>query len=472
MPLLFTDEQVKELTGQLLATPDKLAAAEKVKTDNVKLKQDFKDLDDTNAVFTDYYRNIIAQYHTELKYLNGTLKTDPITANIEAAATFQPGNAHYPGATWSNYVPKISDDILGLPTSVFADTEVEASSRTTSLIALMKNGFSSSGFSTSVSATTATTFTTTSITGLSVGNTVVVYGAAGAAYGTVSAISTPPSPYTITMTVIYGNLATVGGGATASASDAGFTLAERNNGAVGNRNNWLLALRTLIDTAVLDFETRLNAELTALNLNDSKGEVAQITAAKNNITGILTSVDTWQAYPLTGASRHGTNLPTLETLLTTRSGQLSARITEITTALGSPVQAADGVVTGAGAYKTYYENVSLRINLTKGTLIGFYTADTGIRIAANQIALAQTEAARNSQAYAVRVFSNDANNSSAVKLKDVSGLSNGQSVKIMANDQPVINTTITGINDLEVSLGASIPNTYTAAQQARLVYAL
>lgn len=474
MPLVFTDPQIKELTGQLLATPDKIAQAEKVKTDNVKLKQDFKDLDDTNAVFTNFYHNIISQYHTELKLINGTQKTDPVIANIDAAAQFQPGNPHYPGATWPNYVPKISDDMTGLPTSVFTDTEVEAATRATSLIALMKNGFSSGSYSQSVSSTTATTFAVSNTSGLSTGHTVVVYGASGAAYGTVSGITGVTPNFTVTMTVVYGNLATVGSGATATNSDAGFTVSNRDSGVAGSRNNWLLALRTLIDTAAQDLETRLNSELTALNANDSKTETAEITAAKANVSGVLTSIDTWQAFPQlgVGTSRHGTNITTLENLITTRSSQTTARAAEIVAALGTATQAGDGVVTGSGQYKVYYDNVSLRINLTKGSLTGFYNAGTGIKIAENQIALAQSEAARNAQTYAVRLFSSDATGSSIVKLKDVSGLSNGQSVKIMSNDQPVINTTIIGINDLEVSLGASIPNTYTVAQLARIVYAL
>lgn len=474
MALTFTDEQIREATAQVLLAPTLIEKAQKRKTEAIAMKQDFKDLDKTNEVYTNNFHNIIAQYHEELKYLNGSQRTNPILANIDPAARLTQGNVHYPQTPtmWTNFIPKITDDIIGNPAATWASTETEASYRASTTINTMKNGFNPGGtFNSGASNFTASTFEAVNTGGLNVGDTVIVYGSTGFALGTVTTIASS-SPYIIGLTVTAGNLTTVGGSATAKNSDPGFSLFERDNGASGGRNQYLLGLRAAIDTAVQDFEDRLNSELSALNLNDAQDpDKTQILSAKGNINTHKSNIDTWQSYPTigSGSSRHGTNLPSIESVFTSRASQTAGRVAEVTAGLGGVTQQPDGKFTGTGAYYKYFENLNLRLNLTQGTLRNYYQQDTAIRVAEEQIAVAQSAARRDSSTFLIRELSSDAVGTDWVKLKDVSGLAVSDSVKIMSNKQQVLNLTIVDINDLEVQLSASISQDYTSNEKARIV---
>jgi hypothetical protein len=222
---------------------------------------------------------------------------------------------------------------------------------------------------------------------------------------------------------------------------------------------------------VSDWKTRITAVQTALNSNDATGtEAANNNTAKTNVNSTLTDINSWQSFSVSGQTRFGTGLSTLQTRITTRTGQLSTRSTQITTALGTVTQSsADGSYTGSGAYYNFFDNINQRLNLMTGTLRNYYQQDLAIQAAYQTLNMAKAQASRDSETFSIRLFSSDATGSNKVELKDRSGLNVGDSVKVMSNTQPVITTTITGINDLEIQLAASIPTTYTVSDKARIV---
>ena len=356
-----------------------------------------------------------------------------------------------------------------------ATIENEATTRITAYVNQMINGFNTSGsFNQTVSAFTSTTITVAASTGLSVGNPIIVYGSSGWAYGTVTVITPPVLPattYTITINVTQGALSNLGTSISSLNKDAGFTLSDRNTGSVtGSRNTYFSGLKTLIDTAVSDWKTRLTAEQTALNLNDAAGsEGTQITTAKTNVAASLSVITTWQGYTTPG-TRFGTGLSPLQTQITTRASQLTARSAEIVSALGSITQSSlDGSYTGSGNVYKYFDNINQRINLMTGTLTKYYASDLGIQAAKQSVLMAQSQASRDSSTFMIRTFAGDSKGTNVVTLTDVSGLTVGAAVKVMSNTQPVINTIVNAITDADVQLAASIPTTYTTADKARVV---
>ena len=107
MPLLFNDEQIREITGQVLEAPDLIARAIEEREAVIKKQQDYKDLDDAQAVYTGYYNNIITKYHAELAVLSGTQRTNPNDALIDPAAQLAEGNVYLPRGepVWKPFQP-------------------------------------------------------------------------------------------------------------------------------------------------------------------------------------------------------------------------------------------------------------------------------------------------------------------------------------------------------------------------------
>ena len=147
MGLVFTNEQVRELTGQILAAPAKIAKLIDEKNKSITQKGELKELDDLNAVYTNNIVNIITKYHDELKYLTGDQRTtyDPI--NIDTTAKTVSGSIHRP-STWTKFQPQVHDSNNGNPVSSWSDTDPSKSSAITSALMMLTTGFSDGSFST------------------------------------------------------------------------------------------------------------------------------------------------------------------------------------------------------------------------------------------------------------------------------------------------------------------------------------
>lgn len=475
MALIFTDQQVKDLTQSVLDAPTLIQQANDQAAAAVANKAKKLDQDNQNAVYSTNWINIIAQYHAEMKYLNGVQRTDYNAANIGPAGMLTDPNIHFiTSPIWTKFQPMVDASNNGNPTSAWTNTEDEALNRATPAIALLKNGWTDGAASTTTTGAYVplTGFPLTSASGISVGNRVLLEKGSDYLYGTVDTLV--GLDMKVTVISMSSTESAMSSGTTVKNFFAGFNLAQRDSG-VGLTNPqtaFMVYLKTPIDTAIADWKTRLQAELAALNLNDAVGtEATQITAAKAQVNSHISIITTWQAFPSigVGTSRFGTNLPALEADIAARPAQYAARISEITTALGSVGQAGDGTYTGTGNYFNLFDNLNLRLNKAGGTLRTFYDSDLGVQLFTQMAVNIQNQADRDSETFNIKTFTQNGNGTNTVVVSSVTGLAVSDSIKVMSKTQAVLSGTISAISGLNVTVNFSVSADYKFAESARLV---
>ena len=482
--LTFTDSQIKETTGQMLAAPAKLESQAASQANAANAKAGYLDLDKANAIYTDQYLAIIQAYHDEYKLISGIQKTITSEASITAGGKLDSGNTFFPDASnppiWQKFQPFLAPEVLGNPTTTYAATEQAAWTPLQNYITLLETGFTSGSASTAFTLGTSTTVSVLLSTGFSVGDKVIIFDTgSGWVYGTINLITAgiPPAATLITYDTVSSG-GTLGSTGTIANHDGGFSMAQRENGGVsGGRGAYLTGLKTSIDTQVTTWAANLTSQLTALNTNQDTVAPgpANVTTAKTNVTTAKSTITTWQARPATGTglSRYGAYLDNdIVPLISTRTSQISVRTPQIPAALGTVTQAPDGTYTGSGFYFKLFGNIDLRLNKTGGTLRQYYQQDLVGAAFAQQTSLTKGTTSRDAETFLVKIFQTDADGTNVIQLADVNSLTNGESVKIITNTQPVITTTISSITGQKVQLAASVPNTYTVADQARLVVQL
>lgn len=487
MPLLFNDEQIRELTGQVLQAPDLIARAIEEKEAVVKKQQDFKDLDDAQSVYTGYYDNIITQYHNELAILSGTQRTNPDNSLIDPAGQLAAGNVYLPRGepVWKPFQPKVNDINNGLPTIAYVGTTEPAQiAWTTTSINLLKNGFTDGAATTTTTAAfVGNTVSVNSNAGFAIGNRVIFISGSNFLYGTVTTVTsgpnpTPPPPTLsgLTISVILSSAGTGGiaMGASVRNFHPGFNLTQRETGGglAAGELAYMNGLKADIDTKVTAWEAILDAELGYLNANDAPApEAGEITAAKGDINNAKAIIDTWQAFPSTGSgtSRFGTNLPDLEAELSARPTFISSRTPQITNRLGSVTQGGDGTFSGSGQYLSYFNNLNMRINMIQGTLRNYYQMNLGIEVFDQRIKVLEDQLAQGSSTFTIAALTSDGNNGNTVAVKTTQNLGLGDTIKVMSNTVRTLTGTILAINELLVTVSFDVPNTYTVGDKARLV---
>lgn len=475
MALVFTDQQIKDLTALVIEAPTTIASLTNDKANIIAQKAKYLADDDGNAVYTGNWKGIIDAYHDELKYLDGLTRTPYDLNAIDPAARLIDGNIHFiTSPIWINFQPKVHDSNTGLPTSAFATTEQSAITPVLTDLALLKTGW------TDGAATTTTTAAfivdevdVTSAAGITVGNRILFISGSNFLYGTVSLITGLKLKITIILaSASYGGIAS---GATVTNFFAGFNLSQRESGTGANAGltAFMAALKVLIDSDVVTWQSRITPQQTALNANDAIGtEATDITAAKAVLTSALNVITTWQSFPAigVGTSRFGTNLPPLETKLGQRPAEIAARAGQIPTYLGSITQnVGDGSFTGAGNYFKLFENLNARLNKGGGTRRQYYSADLGVILFDQMIANATAQAARDAATFTIAKLTVAANGTNQVTVDTTVGLAISDAVKVMGTSQPVISTTITNIVGPVLTLGTVIPNTYTLGEISRVV---
>lgn len=474
MPITFTDEQIREITGRILEAPTAIEELRRQKEELLKTQQDFLDLDEGNAVYTDFFRNVIVQYHTELKYLNGEERTAPVTADIDPAGQLASGNVYFPESPiWTKFPPKIQDYLNGNPIGSWPDLEELPIASAQIWIDYLLNGFADGiGNTTTTSGFTGNEIELTTAALIDIGDRVILLSGVNFLLGTV----TNKAGNDINVSIIlssagYGGILT---GASCRNFHPGFTLAEREtaSGLSAGENGYMEGLKAEIDTRISVWESRLTPQEAALTANDALAPYASDNqTALSNVQAALSDINTWQAFPSlgSGTSRFGTNLPALQTRLSTRDPQIAPRAAQIIAALGSVAQDGDGNYSGSGNYLSYIQNVNQRINKSSGTLRNYYQLELGKDVFDQRIAAAQEALARDTQVFDVKPLIATATGTGTLKIINTLGLSISIPVKICSNTKPVINATVTGFDDQTVQLDVSITADYTVDDKARLV---
>ena len=473
MALTFTDQQIKDLSKEHLGIPAEIVKQNANVAATEVLRVDLQKKDDANKVFSDNFINIIKQYHKELKNLTGPTRTDYADSMIVSAAKLEDGNIHFPTApVWTKFQPKLADVNNGSPISDTSPDEEIAVGEVPPPIAVLKTGYADGAINTTLAtAYVAGTFETT-VGGFVVGQRVIVDQANISAYGTVTAIDTPPptmGAQTVTLNVLAPPSGALGIGARVRNFHPGFTNLQRTGVNPIAEPEYYAYLTAQLDTKVAAVEPYLVNELAALNANDAIApEATEIATAKTNVQSLQTTIDTWQA--VAAMIRYGdASLAPLEAAIAARPAQITSRVGEITTALGSVSQNPDGSFSGTKNYLNLFNFINIRVNKIEGSLTKFYGVDLIKAALLAKIATLTDKQTQYDAQFIPHKFTADSDGTDTIKLDSVTGYSVSDSIKIMDDDQPVLTATILAINVLNVQLSAVIPTGYLVSKLARTV---
>ena len=494
MALNFTDEQIKELSGQVLVGPDIIKQAEDTVANTEQVKQDFLDLDGQNAVFTDDMLNIIDQFHKELKELSGNVRTLYNEANIDPAARLDPTNLHFPQPDWLFFYPKVLDSNKGLPVTTTSDLiEPEQLEEVKRVYELLISGFNDGSGSVSADDPVSSGIIPldNTPTGFSVGNRIVLLaggGSTGASYGVITAIDTitpppppsgPPDPdtYAIQYDVEFSS-GSLPAGTVVTNYHPGFNNTQRE---ASTSNLYQIYLQGKIDTEVEKWETDfLDKILGFLEANDSPADKTEIDGEKDNINNSKAIVDNWQAKPNTGVGtgRFGdSSIVPLSNELDAREVRIPDRITEIEDALGTLTQdlgGGKGKFDGEGRYFDYFTHLNSRIHANGGSLRSYYAQDVLIDFSNQEKDNTLAEVERTKDILQIKLLKANPDGSDTIEMVDISGLQVGDAVKFMDNAKPVLNYTIVALipEERKIQLDGQTPTNYSLTQQARIVRVL
>jgi len=489
MALNFTDEQIKELSGQVLQGPDIIAQADKQIAQVNEQKQDFLELDEQNTVFTDHMINIVDQFHKELKELDGTVKTLYDEVNIDPAARLDPANLHFPQPDWVYFYPKVLDSNTGLPTEVTLDQiEPEAIDINQDRVDLLLNGFTDGAISAaSDGVVTGGNIPYDSDPGFSIGDRIVLLaggGVTGASYGVVTGTTVipPPTPppilpggFVVQYDVEFSS-GTLPTGTSVSNFHSGFTNIQRENPTV---NLYQIFRQDEVDSKTLDWKNIVTVIQGILDANDSTEDKTELDAERDGVANTLDIIDTWQGQPIigVGTGRYGdTQIDLLIDEMLARETRIPTRITEINDSLGVLTQdlGDQAKFSGSGRYHDYFRDLNARIHANDGTLRNYYGTETLIQFTEQTKDNVVAEIGRTSDVLQIKLLREDPDGTNTVSMENVSDLVVGQEVKFMDNQKPVLNYTISSIisEERKLILDGALPTNYKITQQARIVRVL
>lgn len=487
MALVFTDEQIKELSARVLLGPTLIAQAEDTLAKAIQTKQDYAELDEQNAVFTTNSLNIVDQFHKEYKELTGVIKTLYNESNIDLAARLDPSNPHFPQPDWLYFYPKVLPSNTGLPTSNTTDLiEPDAITQIKDYLDLYKNGYVDGNivaYSDGPVSGGVIPFDTDP--GFEVGDRILLtYGTTGASMGIVTGTeyTPPPDPpptlpgsYAVTYDVEF-TVGTMGVNTTVQNFHPGFNNVQRES---VTTNLYHIYLRSKVDETVDNWLNILNTIVPILAANDSKADKAEIDLETSEVNNAITVIINWKNAPSTGTNigRYGdTGLSSLETEIIDRETHIPDRISQIEASLGTLTQnfSAKAAFEGAGRYYDYFKDLNARIHANDGTLRNFYGTDVLIDFTTQSKNNVLAEVARTKDILQIKLIAQDLVGDNIVYLENVSDLAIGQQIKFMDNKKPVLNYTIVGIvpEERKILLDGETPTNYSLFEQARIVRVL
>lgn len=500
MAITFTDDQLKSLSKESVVYTENRAQAVSELNGVITLKAESLAQDNQNKQFTDFYEEVIFRYHEEYKLLTGDNRTEYTGEALIQEAGLR-GDTHFPATppdVWTGLVPRITDANNGLPVVPFVGLiEPDAISGVDFAIDILTNGFNDGVFSANTDDTYTigdNTLEVDDVTGFDVNDRILILSGSDGFLAQITAIDqddpfcsggvganqadceldggtwNEPISGTLTITLFSNPDNNIGAGASVSSSASGFSEAQRDGTTppVGSDLIRLNVFKGIVDSAVLDWESLLSDIDAELQLNEDQKRKSEITTAISNIDAAELAIDTWQA--LTGESRFGdTELGDLTTAYNTRSSQIGARITEIETALGTLVQAPDGAISGPGVYFDYYDWMNKRVNLALGSLSKFNNVDLAVKALTDKVDNIDSNKAEIDSLFRVELLSEDSPGFNIISLADTSGFNVSDSVKIIADGQVIIDTTISVVTAETLELADNISTSYSLSAFARVV---
>lgn len=496
MSISFTPEQRKAITRRRLNITTENAAFATTGASFDDQAKKLLEVDNGNAGFYNFYDNQVKQYEAEGRAINGTISDAYLNSDIQAAAenpTIPPFFPVVLPVAYTRMIPLIQDGTFTnnkvkgwfYPTGLDASYEFNILQNANpalgilNLINLLNVGISgsASGMATgSLPAGTVAGYVllASSTAGFAAGNVAFIGNAGGSGYYRIDSIATNVS-FTITSIIPSAS----GTGAPNLTTSYTFSSGERQSLTSSNFPELLNTIASSLFTQVANWETKVNSQLAALNLNDD-GRSAQKTqkdAAKVDNNAAKGTIDAWQALPATGVTGRSTS-GSVAPILSRANLRLvygAARITQIEVALGTT--GANAIIQSGETFSSpdktnvYYQRykwLNARINRASGSFRRYYIALSSknytTQLAADNMAVAEGY----DEFFVVKRIT-FIDTTPIVMLDNLVGISAGDTVKIVSETQPEIQRVVIrllGTNQLQ--LDSLIPNTYITDDIARL----
>lgn len=493
MSMTFTAQQRKDITRRQINIAQENAGYAAASSQLNAQQTALLNVDNANAAFYNPPYAQAALYETEGEQINGSISAtytngtiSPYVAGDMSTSANTPGavGATFFPSTYSGLVPDPIPAINGIAHPTGTDARYEGNIITNSLINqglsqsinLIENGITGTA--------TASTTTTGSIAGgVIVSATVTVasilnfhandylYINQSSHSGVYQIISVGVGSLTIKS--VFPSASGFTTGAAVNNTVVGFSEGERESLVSVSYQEILTNVSTAISGFVTEWYGKVNNQITALTAQQEtrSTQMTQNAAALSADNTALSTINAWIALPNTGVSGKyaSASLSPLITLISTREGFATGRITDITTALGSVVVTGNTFSGVAGSpYYERYKWLNNRINRISGSATRYFQANNGMgyltTLSTNNDML-QTDYSAFFLTKAIAVL----DGTNIIQLKDYSGINPGDSLTVLSETQPEITrgvVSLMGTNQLK--LDQPIPNTYQITDIARV----
>lgn len=221
---------------------------------------------------------------------------------------------------------------------------------------------------------------------------------------------------------------------------------------------------SIVTATVNQYVTLLGLEDAAILaiVDPNPTNTANNTAAHNNIQSvILPALNTYLSFGV---------LITLQTAVTNRAIFLVTRTSQLNTVLGTVTQnlTNGNVISTTGLYGQRYNFLALRLNALNGSLTTLASLQLAFNAQTGIIANINSTTATYKSILPTSAFQANANGTSMVSLVDVSFLSQGDAVYVVADNQIELQRAVKSISGNAVVLNDVIPPKYTISNNVRI----
>lgn len=484
MPLSFTPQQRLDITRRQLNIVQENTAFASTTTNLTAEKTKLLNVDSANAVFYNAQTLRVGAYEGEVRAMNGTIPatyTDgtisPYAAGDMSTSAKTPGSAgaiFFPTSPiYEFFPPKVIDAVNGYFHPVGTDPRYELNILTNAdptkglvdIIFRLDNGVSGSGSTTTTDSIPAGPVSNLSLlvlssTGFSPGQLIYISGGGSGIYK----VNTVADGTHVSIDSVVPTLTGISSG-NLTGTAAAFTNSERETLTSGTYQEILTNITNLIFSLIGEWEGKIDTQITKLGLNNETRatQVGQNSAALADVNNTKSIISAWHALPNTGvgAKYTSTGLAPISAEIAARQSFIPTRVTQIATALGNVAQTGNtfsGVV--GSPYYERYKWLNIRINKATGSARRYFAADDGIGFLA--ILSDNNTAVKNEyDAYFLTKAITANDGSTILQIKDVIGLSVGDTVTAVSETQPEANRAIIEImGTTQLRLDKPLSNSY------------
>jgi hypothetical protein len=231
----------------------------------------------------------------------------------------------------------------------------------------------------------------------------------------------------------------------------------------------LTQLTNRIISTSSSWNTTLTNQLNQLKINID--QASQTTTAKNNVTTAQTGYGTWNALSNTGVSGKFVNasLDDYALIYNAKNSQISGRVSQIITNLGSVSQDSEGNYSGTGQYLQRFKCLNYLINGANGAQFQVYTLKSAKTNFENKVSNNVDKLATLSNLVRYGAFTADSNGGPTIAIDGANQFSPSDTILLTGTNLPSIEASIVSISGSSVTLDKNIPKEFNKASKAGII---